>query len=43
MKGWTVTITPDGIEFDTPNVASRVNLRAAAPEFTHNGRTIGGK
>jgi hypothetical protein len=43
MKGWTVTIMGDGIDFHTPNVASRINLRAASPEFTHNARMIGGK
>jgi hypothetical protein len=43
MKGWTVTITDDGIDFHTPNVPSRINVRAASPEFTHNSRTIGGK
>jgi hypothetical protein len=43
IKGWTVAITNDGIDFHTPNVASRINIRAASPEFTHNARTIGGK
>jgi hypothetical protein len=40
MKGWTVTITDEAIELQTQNVPSRISVRASAPEFTHNGRTI---
>lgn len=43
VKNWTITITDDAIEMFTPNVMSRISLRASSPEFTHNGRTIGGK
>jgi len=40
MNGWTVTITDDAIELETQNVLSRISLRATAPDFTHNGRSI---
>jgi hypothetical protein len=43
VKNWTITVSSDAIEMFTPNVMSRLNLRATSPEFTHNGRTIGGK
>ena len=43
VQGWVVTVTAETIEFETKNVPSVIRLRAHAPEFTHNGRAIGGK
>lgn len=42
FQAWTVTVTAEAMEILTPNVQSTITLRAAAPEFTHNGRTISG-
>ncbi len=40
IQNWTITVTDDAMEIHTPNVRSTINLRATAPEFMHNGRTI---
>ena len=43
FQAWTVTINGDEMEILTPNIQSTITLRGSVPEFTHNGRTIGGK
>jgi hypothetical protein len=43
VKGWTITVTGDTMEFFIPNVRSQMTMRASSEEVTHNDRTITAK
>jgi hypothetical protein len=43
VKGWTITVNGDTMEFFIPNVRSEMTIRATSEEVTHNARTITAK
>lgn len=40
FQNWTVTVTPEAIEFFCPTIRSQMIVRPNSAEFTHNNRVI---